>query len=169
MTHNGSTPIGQHPLVSRLMKGIYNSRPPEPQYSTTWDVSSVLDWIKRLGNNKDLSLKVLSGKLALLMALVSANRTSELHTLDLRFRSYAHNGVRFRLTSLTKKQRVGASLKECFFASFTGDNHLCVVQCLKRYDEVTKSHKDMWPDVPAPLFLSYIKPHKPVTSKWIAH
>jgi len=41
MTHNTieNIPIGQYPLVSRLMKGIYNSRPPEPWYSTTWDVS----------------------------------------------------------------------------------------------------------------------------------
>jgi len=127
MTHNpiGSTPIGQHPLVSRLMKGIYNSRPPEPQYSTTWDVSSVLDWIKRLGNNKDLSLKVLSGKLALLMALVSANRTSELQVLDLGFRSYAHNSVRFRLASLTKKWTVGALLKVFLCIIYRGQLPLC--------------------------------------------
>ena len=28
------------------MKGIYNSRPPEPQCSTTWDVTTVLNWLK---------------------------------------------------------------------------------------------------------------------------
>ena len=34
MTHknNEAAPIGQHPLMSRLMRGIYNSRPPTPQY-----------------------------------------------------------------------------------------------------------------------------------------
>ena len=64
-----SSLIGQHPLVSRLMRGIHNSRPPEPQYSNTWDVASVLSWLKTLSDNKDLSLKKLSGKLALLMAL----------------------------------------------------------------------------------------------------
>ena len=86
MTHNPveSIPIGQHPLVSRLMRGVHNSRPPEPRYSATWDVSLVLNWIKGLGQNNELSLKDLSWKLALLMALVSANRTSELHALDLR-------------------------------------------------------------------------------------
>ena len=164
-----STPIGQHPLVSRLMKGVHNSRPPEPQYSTTWDVSIVLSWIKKLGKNEDLSLKDLSGKLALLMALVSANRTSELQALDLRFRVYTPEGVRFKLASLTKKRKAGAPVRECFYVSFTKDTCLCVVQCLKAYEEATKNHRHMRPDIPAPLFLSYIQPHKPVTSQRIAH
>ena len=32
MTHNQieGTPIGQHPMVTRLLKGIHNSRPPQP-------------------------------------------------------------------------------------------------------------------------------------------
>lgn len=33
------TPIGQHPLVKQLFKGIYNKRPPKPHYSNTWEVS----------------------------------------------------------------------------------------------------------------------------------
>ena len=117
MTHNTieGVPTGQHPLVSRMMRGIYNSRPPEPQYSTTWDAAAVLSWVKEQGENKDISLKELSGKLALLMALVRTNRTSELHALDLRFRSYTPEGVQFKLASLAKKTKVGAPLKECFF------------------------------------------------------
>ena len=84
-THNTieNTPIGHHLLVSRLMKGIYNSRPPEPRYSNTWDVTTVLTWLKGQGSqDSELFLKDLSGKLALLMVLLSTNRTSELHALD---------------------------------------------------------------------------------------
>ena len=55
------------------------------------------------------------------------------------------------------------------YASFTKDSRLCVVQCLKAYEEATKSHRSIRPDTPAPLFLSYGKPHKPVTSQRIAH
>ena len=49
MTHKNieAAPIGQHPSVSRLMRGIYNSRPPIPQYCNTWDMAAVLSWIKR--------------------------------------------------------------------------------------------------------------------------
>ena len=44
MTHlplDGSL-IGSHPLVSRFMKGVFQSRPPCPRYLATWDVSVVL-------------------------------------------------------------------------------------------------------------------------------
>ena len=34
--------VGQHPLVVRLMKGIFNSRPPELRYSQTWEVSQII-------------------------------------------------------------------------------------------------------------------------------
>ncbi len=76
--------IGQHPTVtSHLVRGIYNRRPPKPKYSTMWDVGKVTDYFKHFGANKDLSLKQLSGKLAMLMSLVGANRSSELAALDL--------------------------------------------------------------------------------------
>lgn len=103
------------------------------------------------------------------MALVSANRTSELQALDLSFRVYTPEGVWFKLASLTKKRKAGAPVRECFYASFAKDNCLCVVQCLKAYGEATKNHRRIRPDIPTPLFLSYIQPHKPVTSQRIAH
>ena len=111
------SPIGQHPLVSQLMKGIYNSRPPRPRYTCTWDVDVVVIHLKGLGNNTSLSLKTLSGKLILLMALTVTCRTSELQALGLRFRYFKPEGVLFRLASLTltEKHKVGSSPKECFF------------------------------------------------------
>ena len=33
--------VGQHPLVTRLIKGAFHERPPQPRYSETWDVSKV--------------------------------------------------------------------------------------------------------------------------------
>ena len=161
-------PIGQHPLVKQLFKGVYNSRPPQPRYSSTWDVNVVLDYITKLGENKDLPLKQLSFKLLMLMCLVSANRISELHALDLRFRYHKPNGVLFKLASLTKKRQTGAAPKECFFASFPEDK-LCVVQCLKEYEKVTQQFREVSSDKPAPLFLSYVKPHSSVTAQRMAH
>ena len=66
--------MGQHPLVSRLLKGIYNTCPPQPRYSTTWDVDVVIRYLQSLGENNTLPLKMLTQKLALLMALVGARR-----------------------------------------------------------------------------------------------
>lgn len=162
-------PIGQHLMVKQLFRGVYNSRPPKPRYSNTWDVNIVLDYIAQLGENIELSLKQLSLKLLMLMSLVSANRVSELQALDLRFHCYKPSGVLFKLASLTKRRQTGAAPKECFFASFTEDDKLCVVKCLRQYEEVTQQYRRRSSEEPAPLFLSYVRPHKPVTSQRMAH
>ena len=35
-------PVGQHPLVTSLMAGIFNSRPSQPRYIFVWDVSNCI-------------------------------------------------------------------------------------------------------------------------------
>ena len=53
--------VEQHPLVCRLMQGIFNKRPPVPRYGSTWEVDLVLQFIqKKMTSNADLTLKDLS-------------------------------------------------------------------------------------------------------------
>lgn len=40
--------------LSRFLKGIYKIRPSRPRYSTTWDTSIVLEYIKRLNDSNNL-------------------------------------------------------------------------------------------------------------------
>ena len=51
MTHTpiDGVVVGKHPLVTRLMKGIFNCRPPQPRYAFIWDVGRVLEHIYSLG------------------------------------------------------------------------------------------------------------------------
>ena len=90
MTHKeiDGTPVGQHPLVSRFLKGVFNSHPPAPKYTTTWDVDIVLSHSKDMKNNKQLSFQLLMHKLAMLMALTNADRCSDLAALDLAYCTY---------------------------------------------------------------------------------
>ena len=171
MTHNQveGIPIGQHPMVTRLLKGVHNSRPPQPRYTQTWDVDVVIKYICSMGDNKELSLKTLSLKLAILMALVDASRTSELAALDIRYRRFKPEGVYFTLATLTKKTTPGKTPKEVFFGAYPPNRQLCVVQCLKHYEQRTKAFRGSGEQQLTKLFLSYIKPHKPVTSQRIAH
>ena len=62
-------PIGQHPLVSRVLKGAYHARPPQPRYNTFWDVGIVLRYIKSLGSNDSLSLCQLTLKTTMILGL----------------------------------------------------------------------------------------------------
>jgi len=122
-----------------------------------------------MGDNKRLPLKQLGQKLALLMALVDASRVSELHALDLRYRTYRPEGVLFQLPTLGKKRVVGAPPKQIMFGAFPDDDCLCVVKCLRQYEAVTAQYRKKQANEPQPLFLSYIQPHGPVTSQRLSH
>ena len=92
-------PVGQHPVITRLMKGIANERPPKPRYTTTtWDVSKVTTYLSALGENKTLPLKLLTKKLLMLLALVSPEQSSVLWELDIRYFKKQPDGVVFTLT-----------------------------------------------------------------------
>ena len=76
--------VGQHPLVCRLLKGAYNSRPPRPKLCPTWSVSKVLEMLKEWSPASKLSLKCLTLKTTMLLALASAKRPSSLSLLSIR-------------------------------------------------------------------------------------
>ena len=103
MTHSevDGVQVGQHPLVTRFMKGVFNSRPPAPRYSSTWDVNIVLSYLRSLPDNTSLPLTLLTYKLAMLMALSNADRCSDLAALDLGFRSFQANGRQGHLRRLS--------------------------------------------------------------------
>ena len=80
MSHGATdgSPIGQHPLVSRLLQGMFNTRPPKPKSSLVWNVDTVVTHIKNRPASEELSLKELSQKVVTLLALTNADRASDL-------------------------------------------------------------------------------------------
>ena len=75
-------PVGEHPRVSSLITGVFNNQPPQPKYNSwCWFV-----WKRNFQpNNNDLSDKLLTFKVAMLLALTSASRVRGLHIFDPRF------------------------------------------------------------------------------------
>ena len=78
-------PVDQHPHVRALLKGVFNERPPQPRYVFICDIQSILDFAKYQWPECDLSDKVLTNKLVILMALSFASRASAIHHLDVRY------------------------------------------------------------------------------------
>ena len=170
MTHDpvDGWKVGQQPLTIRFLKGIFNSRPPAPRYTTTWDVDKVLVCIHNLPKNSQLSLTTLTHKLAMLMALTNADRCSELASLDLTFRAYLRDGVKFVIPGLTKTRKSGPP-KEVFYPSYPEDVKLCPVKTLEAYELRTKPLRLLSKEDSNRLFLSVRKPHAPVKAATIGH
>ena len=75
--------MGENATIIRFLNGVYNLRPPKPKYAKIWDVSKVLLFLQKLSPAKLISLKELTLKLVMLIALSSACRVQSLHLLSI--------------------------------------------------------------------------------------
>ena len=77
-----SEKFGDHPLVVRCMKGIFELKPSLPKYNEIWDVCVVLDYLKTFGVLSALSLKDLTLKLTMLLCLTTGLHGQTIHKFD---------------------------------------------------------------------------------------
>ena len=77
--------VDQYPHACTLLKGVFNQRPPQRKYVFIWDIQTVLDFVKSQWSGCDLSDKVLTYKVVILLALSSASRASTMHHLNERY------------------------------------------------------------------------------------
>ncbi|XP_068734454.1 uncharacterized protein [Montipora capricornis] len=163
---NGIT-FGNHPLVTRLMKGVFESRPTLPRYNSIWNVSTVLDFIKTLGPNEELSLKNVTLKCVTLVALLSGQRCQTIHALRISGMKETNGQIRFDIFTLLKTSKPGKHQEPLTFKPYTYDSQLCVVKCLQEYIKQTSEFRNGADQ----LWLSYQKPHNPASkdtvSRWI--
>ena len=157
--------VGRHPLVCGILKGVFQLRPPQDKYTSFWSVSKVLNHLASWGENQALSLKQLTWKLAMLLALCSASRSSDLSEFSVCHRFYLQDRVVFCPAGLAKQSRIGRLPKPIEFKEFP-DHLLCPVKCLQRYESVTSTFRKK----PGhnQLFLGINSPHSPVVSSTIA-
>lgn len=69
--HYPNVTFGNHPLVSRFLKGVFELKPSLPRYNHIWDVGVVLKHLKTLKPVDSLDLKVLTLKLTMLLCLLT--------------------------------------------------------------------------------------------------
>ena len=155
---------GQYPLICRLIKGVFQTRPPLPCYSHTWDVQKVLNYLDSLGNNRTLSLKHLSWKVTMLLALSCPSRSADLSKLDLSRHVYKPDGVCFYPRALAKQSRSTSQITNFIFPSLPGESRLCPVSNLKEYEDKTEPLRRRKTN----LLVTIIKPHKAVSSSTVA-
>ena len=158
--------LGSHPLIARLLKGVYILRPPTPRYSSTWDVSKVTDYLKTLAPLRELSLKSLTLKTVMLCALALAQRQQTLSALDLNFRKESRDSISFVVTDRLKTSRPGKSIEITFSSS--GCASICLFAALKEYISRSETLRFRSGHFVSKLFLSFIRPYNPVSPRTIA-
>ena len=98
-------PTGQHPMVKRLMKGVFNQRPPSRRLYPSWNASDVVKIFEEWPSPPQF--KDLIRKTAFLLAMASARRPSELASFRISPQFFSSNATsaRFVPTRLSKTDR----------------------------------------------------------------
>lgn len=117
---------GNHPLVIRFMKGVFNLRPPLPRYTETWDVQPVPKELKPMYPLHTLSLKDLTSKLVMLMALTQAARVQTLHLLVINSIRIEQDSISVQLSGNIKQCRPQFNIRTVKFQAYLRDTSLCV-------------------------------------------
>ena len=159
----GQTKLGDLPVVSRFMKGIFRMKPPTPRLSSTWDVKRLLEFLATLDPPADLTLKMLSFKLAALLALTSSARAHELIKLDLDFASIKSDSWEFSLAEHTKVSRPGHPARNIYLPAFPDNPEISVVRTLQEYRSRTETKRQS-----SRLLISFVSPFKPISSQTLS-
>ena len=132
LPHFDGMAIGEHPIVCRLIKGIFHRRPPRRKMYHSWDVGKVFEVFVAWA--PPLSFKQLQRKTAFLVAMATSRRPSELASLrcSAAFMSSSNSGLRFLPSALSKTDRdnhLGPPISVSRLDS--GDKALCPVTSLE--------------------------------------
>lgn len=155
---------GSHPLVVRFMSGVFNLRPPKCKYQETWDVSNVLCYLKSMPPVLELTLKDLTLKLCMLIALTQASRAHSISLISLEDLKQDQDCFYLHYCGLLKQCRKGKRNPSLILKKYLPEEKLCVYRTLEEYIRRTKNVRQSVKR----LFISFLKPHRPVTSSTIS-
>ena len=167
--------IGQHPGISRLLKGVFNSWPPVKRLVPEWDLRKVLDMLSKspLEPMNKISLKYLTWKTVFLAAVSTFRRCGDIQALriDSGFMSIVQEGIIFIREGLSKQDRPGHSCKKILVPCFRKNSKVDPKRAVESYLKKTAVLRQNSGSEVNQLFISINKPHKAVSkqtvSSWI--
>lgn len=124
--------VGQNEVMKRFFKGLSNLRPPKPKYEVTWDPKIMLDYFENL-QNKDLSLELLSKKLATLLALVTGQRIQTLSLINIKNIIIKEDLIEIKIPEKIKTLKLGRNQPILFLPFYKENLNICPANTLLCY------------------------------------
>ena len=161
----GVPELGEHWLVSWVMKAVFHLRPPQPRYTKIWDVNKVLSYLNRLEPNGSLSLKQLTLKTATLLTILAGRPIHTLHMLSVIHMNQSLDRVILYIIRLTKCSKPARQNQPVVYRAFVEDQLFCPVECIYAYlaqrsEIVTKDFTE--------CFITFGKPRHPSSKNSLA-
>lgn len=162
--------VGEHPKVIRLLKGVFNRRPPKKSLVPEWDLNLVLKALRQAPFEPlaDAHPKCVAFKLAFLLAVTTARRVSDISHLKIGDHCRVQRDrITFLPAKLAKADDPGHFLTPIVVPAFPRDQRLCVVRTLKFYLRVTADRREGRD--PKVLLRSLVRPFNPVSSQTVSN
>lgn len=164
-------PVGQHPYIIRLLKGVFNSRPPRVKLLPEWNLDKILEMLKKkpFEPMKKAELKFITWKTVFLIAITTFRRCSDIQALRLGDGNISvhSRGVYFIREGLSKQDRPGHFGAKIFVPAFDAEKLLDPKRALTYYLKSTDNFRgENRQD--SKLFLAISNPHKPISSQTIS-
>lgn len=162
--------FGAHPTTIRVLKGMFNVRPTKSRYSHMWDPDTVLSHLAEQFPHRELTLKMLTFKLVMLLSLISCQRVQTLSTIKVQDIHKEGDGFYILYSEVLKHSKVGKALGILHIDRFYANKRVCLAFCLKEYLARTRKlrKKDRSGKPCGKLILSYEGPYAAVGSQTIA-
>lgn len=159
--------IGNNELIKRFIKGSSKTRPSKPKYDSTWDVDPVLNKLQSWFPLEALTLKQLSQKLALLLALRTAHRLQTLVLIKIPNRTKCDKGLEIKIPDRIKSTGTSKMRQVLRLPFFSEKPEFCIARTLLRYLEIIKNLRNGEDH----LLISFQKPHRRIKEnslgRWI--
>ncbi|XP_063991161.1 uncharacterized protein LOC135169793 [Diachasmimorpha longicaudata] len=153
-------------LISRFMRGVFRENPTKARYSTTWNITPVLDYLEKLPPLQELTLSVAAEKLCTLLALTTAQRLQTLSLIRIdnivRFDSY----ISIKITELVKTSKPGSSEPDLILPFFPERPGLCVASLVLDYIKMTQKFRN---EQTKNLLIATMKPYGAISAQTIGH
>ena len=128
----------------------------------------MLRYLCSLPDVNDMSLKELTLRMSMLLALITGQRGQALHLLKVSDIKFHGPKCTIQYSEKHKQSRPGFHTEPVDILPFTKNQKLCLLTHLKRYVEMTKEFRNV---STTQLLISFVKPHVPVSrqtlSRWI--
>ena len=156
--------LANHPLIQKVVKGAYNTRPPAPRYVVIWDTDTLLHYLDSLDNTL-INFKLLSYKVPVLLTILSGQRVSTLHKFRLSQLQLTTDMAVFNLgTSLLKHSKPGRATAPIVFHRYPHGRRLCPLEAVQDY---VQQRNLLAPQVDE-FFITRRKPYHPAYKDTLA-
>ncbi|CAC5426474.1 unnamed protein product [Mytilus coruscus] len=167
----GGSVVTQQNIPNRMdteRSRVFNSRPPKVKLVPEWDLHKILDMLQKSPFEplREAEIKFVTYKVIFLTAITTFRRCSDLQALRIGegFVNVQSRGITFLRPGLSKQDRQNHYGSKIFVPCFKDNKKLdpkrAIAIYLKRTEKVRKDE--------GKLFLSLVKPFKPVSSQTIA-